>query len=98
MNIDVEKLLEQLDILDKNYRWSIKELNKLVKKYIEIEENPEFDIDKEDKLDALVKQYNELDQRHKANETVFIKLITESRQYFLDKYNLDILKMVNKHL
>jgi len=96
MNSD--KLFEQLEILDNYYRWSVKELDKIIKKYIKIEENPEFDISKEDKLDALVNQFNELDRRHKANEAVFRKLILESRQYFLDKYNLDILKIVNKHL
>lgn len=97
-HMNPDDLFDQLAILDDYYRWSIEELNKITKKYIEIEENPDFDLNKEDKLEALTKQFMELDRRHQANEALFKKLILESRQYFLDKYNLDILKLVNKHL
>lgn len=96
--MDSDKLLQQLDLLSEYYTWSIEELDKITKQYTQIEENLEFDLHKEDKLQALTNQFIELDKRHRANENLFRKLLHQSRQYFLDKYNLDILKLIENRL
>jgi len=97
-HMNADELLNQLETLNSFYVWSIKELNKVADSYKKIEESAEFDLYKEEKLDALVRQYKELEKRHEANERIFKKIITESRQYFLDKYNLDILKITKRYL
>ena len=96
--MNAEQLLDQLETLNNFYVWSIKELDKVVNLYKKIEESEEFDLHREDKLWALVKQYEELESRHHANERIFKKIITESRQYFLDKYKLDIWEITKKYL
>lgn len=90
--MEVEELLQQLEILDGTYLWSIDEAHKIVQQIDALMESG--DSRKFDKIDKLRDKFIELQQRHVVDRKLYDTLITESRDYFINKYNIDLLKIL----
>ena len=90
--MEVEELLQQLEILDGTYLWSIDEAHKIVQQIDALMESGDFR--RFDKIDKLRNKFIELQQRHVVDKKLYDTLITESRNYFINKYNIDLLKIL----
>jgi len=90
--MEVEELLQQLEILNDTYLWSIDEAHKIVQQIDVLMESD--DLRKFDKIEKLRDKFIELQQRHVADKKLYDNLITESRNYFINKYNIDLLKIL----
>ena len=90
--MEVEELLQQLEILDGTYLWSIDEAHKIVQQIDALMESG--DSRRFDKIDKLRDKFIELQQRHVVDRKLYDTLITESRDYFINKYNIDLLKIL----
>lgn len=84
----VEELLEQLEVLNQTYLWTIKESEKIL---IEIDEAWK----KEDleKVEQLRERFMEIENRHNLDRACYNKVIKESRNYFKKKYGIDLLRI-----
>ena len=90
--MEVEELLQQLEILDGTYLLSIDEAHKIVQQIDALMESG--DSRRFDKIDKLRDKFIELQQRHVVDRKLYDTLITESRDYFINKYNIDLLKIL----
>jgi len=90
--MEIEELLQQLEILDGTYLWSIDEAHKIVQQIDALMESG--DSRRFDKIDKLRDKFIELQQRHVVDRKLYDTLITESRDYFINKYNIDLLKIL----
>jgi hypothetical protein len=91
--MEVEELLQQLEILNDTYLWSIDEAHRILQQIDVLMESD--DLKKFDKIEKLRDKFMELQQRHIADKKLYNTLITESRDYFINKYNIDLLKILH---
>ena len=84
----VDQLLEQLEILNKTYLWTIKESEKILQE-IDIAWKEEDMV----KVEQLRDRFMEIENRHNLDRAQYNKVIKQSRQYFLRKYNIDLLRI-----
>jgi len=91
-SLDVDKLIENLGILNSTYLWAIEEGNKIIEQ-IEALDNYNGK-DKYKKLEKLRDQFIELQNRHISDSRLYRKYIKESREYFKKKYNVDLLALL----
>jgi len=85
MNKTVDELVEQLTLLNESYVWIIKESEKLLVKI-----NKAWDIDDMEAIEKYRNKFLELENRHNADRETYNRLIRESREYFIKKYNIDL--------
>lgn len=85
--MNVNGLIEQLNILNQNYLWIIKE-GELILKQI----TAAIDIGDMNKVNKLRDQFIELENRHLRDKITYNRLIKESREYFRKKYGIDLFK------
>jgi len=90
--MEVDELLQQLEILNDTYLWSFDEAHKIVRQIDVLMESD--DLKKFDKIERLRDRFIELQQRHVADRKLYDTLISESRDYFINKYNIDLLKIL----
>jgi len=86
--MNAEDILEQLNILNKNYIWIIKESEKLIPLIDKAWKTENFSA-----IEKYRNKFFELENRHKNNRKTYNKIIQDSRQYFLKKHNIDIIKI-----
>lgn len=87
-NADVDKLLEQINQLDKTFKWTIEQSEKILKEYLKLEKTETFNFEAHEVLrDRLL----ELEQRHQRDRVLYNKYIKQVRAYFKEKYNSDFL-------
>ena len=86
--MNADNLLEQLNILNESYVWIIKESEKLL-----VLINKAIDENDYPAIDKYRDKFIELENRHNNDRKTYNKLIKESRQYFLKKYKIDLLKI-----
>jgi hypothetical protein len=91
--MEVEELLQQLEILNDTYLWSIDEAHRILQQIDILMESD--DLKKFDKIEKLRNKFMELQQRHIADKKLYNTLIAESRDYFINKYNIDLLKILH---
>ena len=86
--MNADNLLEQLNILNESYVWIIKESEKLL-----VLINKAWDIDDMEAIEKYRNKFLELENRHNADKKTYNALIRQSREYFIKKYNIDLLKI-----
>lgn len=85
--MNVNNLIDQLNILNQNYLWIIKEGEKILK-----EINIAMELNDMDKVNSLRDRFIELENRHTRDKITYNKLIRESREYFRKKHGIDLFK------
>jgi hypothetical protein len=90
MKIDVDKLLNDLELLDKNFVWTAREVEKLDKKI-----TAAFDKDNMDEVNSLRDKFLELEDRHQYNRKIYFETLKKCRGYFKAKYDIDISSLFN---
>lgn len=85
--MNVDSLIDQLNTLNQNYLWIIKEGEKILK-----EITIAMDLGDMDKVNSLRDRFIELENRHTRDKITYNKLIRESREYFRKKYGIDLFK------
>lgn len=85
--MNVDSLVEQLNILNQNYLWIIREGELILK-----ETTAAIDIGDMDKVNRLRDRFIELENRHLRDKITYNKLIRESREYFQKKHGIDLFK------
>lgn len=83
----MEQLLEQLETLNQNYLWIIKESEKILKQV-----NMAMDKGDMDAVNNLRDKFLELENRHSRDKITYNTLIKQSRLYFKKKYGIDLFK------
>jgi uncharacterized radical SAM superfamily Fe-S cluster-containing enzyme len=91
--MEVDKLLQQLEMLNDTYLWSIDEAHAIVQQIDALMESD--NLKKFHKIEKLRDKFMELQQRHVADRRLYDTLIAKSRDYFMDKYNIDLLKILH---
>ena len=91
----VQGLLEQIDHLDKTFRWTIVQSEKILTEYLKLERTESFNVEAHEVLrDRLL----ELEQRHQRDRVLYKKYMKQMRAYFKAKYNSDILGLLDGDL
>ena len=90
--MEVDELLQQLEILNDTYLWSIDEAHAIVQQVDALMESD--NLNKFDKIEKLRDKFMELQRRHVADRKLYDVLVSESRDYFINKYNIDLLKIL----
>lgn len=85
--MNIEQLLEQLEVLNQNYLWIIKESEKILKQV-----NEAMDRGDMEKVNVLRDKFLELENRHERDRITYNNLIRQSREYFRKKYGIDLFK------
>lgn len=85
--MNVEELLEQLEVLNQNYLWIIKESEKILAQI-----NKAMDVGNFELVNTLRDKFLELENRHNRDKITYNSLIKQSRQYFRKKYGIDLFK------
>lgn len=85
--MNVDNLIDQLNTLNQNYLWIIKEGEKILK-----EITIAMDLGDMDKVNSLRDRFIELENRHTRDKITYNKLIRESREYFRKKHGIDLFK------
>ncbi|NBO98946.1 MAG: hypothetical protein EBU90_02290 [Proteobacteria bacterium] len=87
MTSTVDKLLEQLELLNQNYLWIIKEGEKILSQI-----NKAMDVGDMNAVNVLRDKFIELENRHNRDRITYNKIIGDSREYFRKKYGIDLFK------
>jgi len=87
MTSTVDKLLEQLELLNQNYLWIIKEGEKILSQI-----NKAMDVGDMNAVNVLRDKFIELENRHNRDRITYNKIIRDSREYFRKKYGIDLFK------
>ena len=90
MNMEVDKMLNDLELLDKNFVWTTEEVEKLDKKI-----TVAFDNDNMDEVNKLSDKFMELESRHQYNRKIYFETLKKCRGYFKTKYDIDISSLFN---
>ena len=90
MNIEVDKMLDDLELLDKNFAWTNEEVEKLDKKI-----TVALDNDNMDEVNRLRDKFMELESRHQYNRKIYFETLKKCRGYFKNKYDIDISSLFN---
>lgn len=85
--MSVDHLIEQLEVLNKNYLWIIKESEKILDQF-----NKAMNEGDMDKVNDLRDMFMELENRHNNDKITYNKLIRQSREYFKQKHGIDLFK------
>ena len=87
---DSQYLLDQLDIMDKQFMFYAKECDKLEKEHKHLEENERYSSDIEEKMSAIAYRFLELEARYERDKKVYNEILKKVSTYFADKYGLTI--------
>jgi uncharacterized protein YdcH (DUF465 family) len=89
---EIDKLLEQINQLEKTFKWTIEQSEKILKEYLKLEKTEPFNFEAHEVLrDRLL----ELEQRHQRDRALYNKCIKQVRVHFKEKYNSDILGLLD---
>ena len=83
-------MLNDLELLDKNFVWTTEEVEKLDKKI-----TVAFDNDNMDEVNKLSDKFMELESRHQYNRKIYFETLKKCRGYFKTKYDIDISSLFN---
>lgn len=86
-NLSVNSLLEQLEILNQNYIWIIRESEKLLNNINTAMANEDMET-----VNVLRDKFLELENRHNRDKITYNSLIRQSREYFRKKHGIDLFK------
>jgi uncharacterized protein YdcH (DUF465 family) len=88
--MEVDKMLNDLELLDKNFAWTNEEVERLDKKI-----TVAFDNDNMDEVNRLRDKFLELENRHQYNRKIYFETLKKCRLYFKNKYDIDISSLFN---
>ncbi len=92
---EIDKLLEQINQLDKTFKWTIEQSEKILKEYLKLEKTEPFNLEAHEVLrDRIL----ELEQRHQRDRVLYRKYMKQVRAHFKEKYNSDILGLLDGEL
>ena len=83
-------LLDQLDIMDKQFMFYAKECDKLEQEYNYVEENEKYSQDIEKKQEAIAYKFLELEARYERDKKTYDEILKKVSKYFLEKYDITI--------
>ena len=92
--MEVDVLLKKIEMLNDTYIWAISESNKIVREMHKLRKSDDFK--KYEKMDKLKKRFSELQSRHIADKKLYDQVVMQSRDYFKNKYNIDIKKVFGR--
>lgn len=90
INPESQYLLDQLDMMDKQFMFYASECDKLEKEYNFIEENERFSNNIEKKLETIAYRFLELEARYERDKKTYESLLKKASKYFAEKYGLNI--------
>lgn len=85
----VDKMLNQLEIMDEQFKFYTQESERIDAKSLEIDYMNLPEEEKNERQKKLNRQIAELFARYKKDTDMFDKLLVEIDQYFLSKYNIN---------
>jgi len=91
MNID--NLLIKLDILNENYKWVIRESNKIAEAVENLDKQEVFDSKQYEKY---CRRFLELELRYANDKKEFSKTFKQVKLYFKEKYGMDIVGLLEQ--
>jgi len=86
--MSVDELLEQLEILNKTYLWTVKESEKILAEIDEAWANEDMEA-----VERMRNQFMELQNRHNLDRTQYNLLINSCKDYFKKKFGIDLLSL-----
>lgn len=86
--MSVDDLLEQLEILNKTYLWTVKESEKILAEIDEAWASEDMET-----VERLRNQFMELQNRHNLNRAQYNLLINSCKDYFKKKFGIDLLSL-----
>lgn len=86
--MSVDELLEQLEILNKTYLWTVKESEKIL-----AEIDGAWASEDIEAVERLRNRFMELQNRHNLNRTQYNLLINSCKDYFKKKFGIDLLSL-----
>lgn len=90
MNNEVDKMLNDLELLDKNFAWINEEVENLDKKI-----TAAFDNDNMVGVNRLSEKFMELESRHQYNRRIYFETLKKCSVYFKNKYDIDLSSLFN---
>jgi hypothetical protein len=87
---EAQDLLDQLELLDKQFHFYASECDKIGEQFDRIEENEKFSNDADEKQEAIAFKFLELEARYTRDKKTYDDLFGKISKYFLDKYGLNI--------
>jgi hypothetical protein len=84
----VDALLEQLEILNKTYLWTVKESETILAQTDEAWASEDMQA-----VERLRNQFMELQNRHRLDKTQYNLLINSCKDYFKKKFGIDLLSL-----
>jgi hypothetical protein len=86
--MSVDALLEQLEILNKTYLWTVKESEKILAEIDEAWASEDMEA-----VERMRNQFMELQNRHNLDRTQYNLLINSCKDYFKKKFGIDLLSL-----
>ena len=88
---NVDDMLNQLELLDTQFKFYVTETEKLDKQALAIAESQE-DITPEEckKLDVIMNKIEELFVRYQKDAKIYENILARVNKHFKDKYNIDL--------
>jgi hypothetical protein len=86
--MSVDELLEQLEILNKTYLWTVKESEKILAEIDEAWASEDMEA-----VERMRNQFMELQNRHNLDRTQYNLLINSCKDYFKKKFGIDLLSL-----
>jgi hypothetical protein len=86
--MSVDALLEQLEILNKTYLWTVKESEKILAEIDEAWASEDMEA-----VERLRNRFMELQNRHNLDRTQYNLLINSCKDYFKKKFGIDLLSL-----
>jgi len=87
---EAQDLLDQLELLDKQFCFYASECDKIGEQFDLIEENEKFSNDADKKQEAIAFKFLELEARYTRDKKTYDDVFGKVSKYFLDKYGLNI--------
>lgn len=86
--MSVDALLEQLEILNKTYLWTVKESEKILTEIDEAWASEDMEA-----VERLRNRFMELQNRHNLDRAQYNLLINSCKDYFKKKFGIDLLSL-----
>lgn len=84
----VDALLEQLEILNKTYLWTVKESEKILAQIDEAWASEDMEA-----IERMRNRFMELQNRHNLDRAQYNLLINSCKDYFNKKFGIDLLSL-----